>query len=103
MYNFLFVASENDAIPHCKAGGMGDVVRDVPRQISERGDKVHVIVPSYSRLHHKGIFKTHLNFQLRGITYVADLYEVPPKKEFRNIYHYVIPVSYTHLTLPTIL
>jgi len=67
MNNFLFVASENDAIPHCKAGGMGDVVRDVPRQISERGDKVHVIVPSYSRLHHKGIFKTHLHFELRGV------------------------------------
>mgnify|MGYP002795024851 CR=1 FL=1 len=90
MYNFLFVASENDAIPHCKAGGMGDVVRDVPRQISERGDKVHVIVPSYSRLHQKGIFKLHLHFQLRGENYIADLYEVPPKKEFRNIYHYVI-------------
>lgn len=37
MNNFLFVAAENDGIAKCKAGGMGDVVRDVPRQISERG------------------------------------------------------------------
>ena len=34
-------------VPDARAGGMGDVVRDVPRQISERGDKVHVVVPSY--------------------------------------------------------
>ncbi len=90
MNNFLFVAAENDAIPECKAGGMGDVVRDVPRQISERGDKAHVVVPSYSRLHKNGTFKSHLNVQLRGQTYTADLYEVVPKKEFKNLHHYVI-------------
>lgn len=90
MNKFLFVAAENDAIANCKAGGMGDVVRDVPRQISELGDKVHVVVPSYSRLHQKGTFKTKLNFQLRGINYMAELYEVIPKKEFKNIHHYVI-------------
>ena len=90
MNNFLFVAAENDGLYHCKAGGMGDVVRDVPRQISERGDKVHVVVPAYSRLHQNGIFKTNLNFELRGITYSAELYEVIPKKEFDNVHHYVI-------------
>ncbi len=90
MNNFLFVAAENDAIADCKAGGMGDVVRDVPRQISERGDKVHVVAPSYSRLHQKGTFKTKLNLQLRGMVYTAELFEVIPKKEFRNIHHYVI-------------
>ena len=91
MNNFLFVAAENDAIPNCKAGGMGDVVRDVPRQISERGDKVHIIVPAYSRLHRNGgTLKTRLSFQLRGTTYSAELYEVIPKKEFRNLHHYVI-------------
>ena len=63
MNTFLFAAAENDGIPKCKAGGMGDVVRDVPRQISERGDKVHVVVPSYSRLHLNGTFKTSLNFE----------------------------------------
>ena len=90
MNNFLFAAAENDAIANCKAGGMGDVVRDVPRQIAEKGDKVHVIVPSYGRLHQKGRFITNLNFELRGLEYVAELYEVAPKKAFDNIYHYVI-------------
>lgn len=90
MNNFLFVAAENDGLYKCKAGGMGDVVRDVPRQISERGDKVHVIVPAYSRLHKDGMLKTKLNFKLKGTTYSAELYEVIPKKEFNNIHHYVI-------------
>ena len=85
MKNFLFVSAENDAIADCKAGGMGDVVRDVPRQIAERGDKVHVLVPSYGRLHRDGgTLKTRLNFKLRGIIYTAELYELIPKKEFKR-------------------
>src|SRR5690606_8793281 len=90
MNNFLFVASENDAIPHCKVGGVGDVIRDVPRQISERGDRVHVVVPSYSRLHHSGRLISTLKFGLRDTVYAAELYEVPPKESFENITHYVI-------------
>ncbi len=90
MNNFLFVAAENDAIPNCKAGGMGDVVRDVPRQIAEKGDSAHVVVPSYGRLHQKGRLMTTLHVDLRGLRYAAELYEVPPKKAFQNIHHYVI-------------
>ncbi len=90
MIDFLFVASENDALHNCKAGGMGDVVRDVPREIANRGDKVHVVVPSYGRLHLKGDFISNLNFRLKGQTYQAEIYSVPPKKEFDNIKHYVI-------------
>jgi len=90
MNHFLFVAAENDAIPNCKAGGMGDVVRDVPRQIAERGDMVHVVVPSYSRLHLNGELLAELHFSLNGQPYTAELYKVPPKKELENIQHYVV-------------
>jgi len=90
MNKFLFVAAENDGIPDCKAGGMGDVVRDVPREIAKRGDQVHVVVPAYSRLHKNGIFRTNIKFQLRGTIYTAELYEVKPKKQLDNITHYVI-------------
>lgn len=90
MNKFLFVAAENDAIANCKAGGMGDVVRDVPREISKRGDKVHVVVPSYSRLHIGARFIANLDFRLRGSSYKAELYEVVGKKEYDNITHYVI-------------
>lgn len=90
MKNFLFVASENDAIPHCKVGGVGDVIRDVPKHIAKRGDKVHVVVPSYARLHHHGELKSKLNLHLRDVNYVAYLYEVPGKRQEENISHYVI-------------
>ncbi len=66
------------------------MVRDVPRQISARGDKAHVVVPSYSRLHKNGVFISHLNFKLRGIPYQAELYEIAPKKDFPHLTHYVI-------------
>ncbi len=90
MNNFLFVAAENDAILNCKAGGMGDVVRDVPRQISELGDSAHTVVPAYCRLHKNGDFLMYLTFKLRGITYTAELYKVAPKKEMKNLFNYVI-------------
>lgn len=90
MKNFLFVAAENDALKACKAGGMGDVVRDVPRQIAAFGDQAHVVVPSYGRLHQDGTYLTELQFPLRGGTYTAELYKVSPKKEVAGITHYVI-------------
>jgi starch synthase len=88
--HFLFVAAENDALPNCKAGGMGDVVRDVPRQISENGDIVHVVVPSYSRLHQNGTLLGAVHFNLNGMPYTAELYKAVPKKGFKNIHHYLI-------------
>lgn len=81
MINFLFVAAENDGIAQCKAGGMGDVVRDVPRQISKRGDAAHIVVPSYSRLHQNGTLIGTMSLNLRGIEYTAELYQVTPKRE----------------------
>ena len=89
--NFLFVAAENDAIPKCKAGGMGDVVRDVPRQIAKNGDQVHVITPSYSRLHLADVIKlADLHFIFRGVPHNGEIYEVPGKKEVNGIKHYVL-------------
>lgn len=87
---FLFVAAENDALPECKAGGMGDVVRDVPREIAARGDAVQVVVPSYGRLHRNARRVATLEFPLRGIGYSAELYEATPKRDIPGINHYVI-------------
>lgn len=88
--NFLFIAAENDAIPRCKAGGMGDVVRDVPRQIAASGDQAFVVTPSYSRLHLSGEKLADVNFVFRGEPEVAEVYEVPAKKEIEGIRHFVI-------------
>lgn len=90
MSNFLFVSAENDAIKKCKAGGMGDVVRDVPRQIAALGDRVSVITPAYGRLHIGQKKIKEVEFSYRGETAKAIIYQVAPKKEIENITHYVI-------------
>ena len=88
--NFLFVAAENDAIPKCKAGGMGDVVRDVPRQIAQKGDHVKVICPSYSRIHEGGTKIADVTYNFRGTPQHAELYEVAGKKSVEGIQHFVL-------------
>ncbi len=45
--NILMVASENDALPGGKVGGIGDVVRDIPLALGDSGHQVHVIIPGY--------------------------------------------------------
>ena len=89
-YRFLFVAAENDALADCKAGGMGDVVRDVPREIAARGDEVSVVVPAYGRLHKNGERTAEVEFSFAGVVYTAELFKVVPKKEFPGITHYVL-------------
>jgi starch synthase len=45
------LASENDALIGGKVGGVGDVVRDLPRALAVLGIRTTVIVPSYGFLH----------------------------------------------------
>jgi starch synthase len=41
------VAAENDALPGFKAGGIGDVIRDVPAALVRAGCEVQVVTPAY--------------------------------------------------------
>lgn len=43
----LLIAAENGALPGGKVGGMGDVIRDVPRALAALGHDVAVLVPGY--------------------------------------------------------
>lgn len=88
--HILFVAAENDGIKDCKAGGMADVVRDVPRQIAAFGDKVSVITPSYGRLQHSSKPVKEFMFTYRGQPQKAFLLENPGKKPNDNIRHFVL-------------
>lgn len=47
----LMLAAENDALPNAKVGGIGDVVRDLPKALAAQGCLVHVIIPSHGFLH----------------------------------------------------
>ncbi len=49
----LMVASENDALPKCKVGGIGDVLRDLPAALLKQGCDVSVVIPSYGFLHNQ--------------------------------------------------
>ncbi|MBU2527053.1 MAG: glycogen/starch synthase [Bacteroidetes bacterium] len=89
--HFVFVAAENDGIKNCKAGGMGDVVRDVPGEIAKSGHQISVITPAYGRLHlqdSKLVKKIPLLF--RGNRITVDLYAVTAKNPNPRIHHYVV-------------
>ena len=90
MTRFLFVSAENDALHGCKAGGMGDVVRDVPQEIAARGDQAGVVVPSYGRLHRGGTLLGTLQVPLRGSVYEMEVYRVSAKKEVKGLSHFVV-------------
>ncbi len=44
------LAAENGALPGAKVGGLGDVLRDLPRALVRRGHRVTVLTPSYGFL-----------------------------------------------------
>jgi len=46
----LMVAAENDALPGAKVGGVGDVLRDLPRALVREGALVDCAIPSYGFL-----------------------------------------------------
>ncbi len=78
MLNVLMVAAENDALPQGKVGGIGDVIRDIPKFLANRNVNVDVLVPSYG-------FQTSANpskkvltldVQFRGNIEQVDLYKL---------------------------
>ncbi len=48
--HIAMIAAENGALQGGKVGGIGDVIRDVPIALSERGHHVSVITPGYQSL-----------------------------------------------------
>lgn len=46
----LMVSAENDALPGAKVGGVGDVLRDLPKALIKKGANVDCVIPSYGFL-----------------------------------------------------
>lgn len=47
------LAAENDVIRGAKVGGIGDVVRDIPRALANNSTKITVIIPAYGAFHER--------------------------------------------------
>lgn len=88
----LMIAAENDGIPKAKVGGIGDVVRDVPPVLAQKGHEVIVVVPSYGYLHDLpgSQLKAKLAYRFGGEEDGASLYEVPGRNPQHGVTQYVI-------------
>lgn len=107
MLHILMVAAENGALPGAKIGGIGDVVRDVPMALADRGCRVSVVTPAYGFLHHRssGDVPALLTVHFAGATQTAHCHRVRPPIEHPRVSHFVIdsprftaldPVQNTH-------
>jgi starch synthase len=88
----LMVAAENDALPGGKVGGIGDVVRDVPPALAERGCSVTVVTPAY------GVFAALpgarrlavLDVGFGGTSQHLELYDVAGRQPHEGVRHWVL-------------
>jgi len=97
----LMVASENDALPKCKVGGIGDVLRDLPAALLNQGCDVSVVIPSYGFLHNefnslKSVKK--IKFIFSNLRYEAVYYRLTDSS---GVVNYIIdcPDFYTSFSL----
>ncbi|MCJ8273407.1 MAG: glycogen/starch synthase, partial [Psychrosphaera sp.] len=80
----LMAASENDALPGAKVGGIGDVVRDIPTALAQAGQQVNVVIPAYGALH-----------QLPGAQFIGKL-QVPYCSELEIVAVYKVALKNSH-------
>lgn len=91
--NILMVAAENDGIPQCKVGGIGDVIRDIPAALADLGCRTSIVTPSYGFLHELGgsVRVASIRFAFAGHSEEAVLYRVRPRTgPAERSTHYVI-------------
>jgi len=76
--HICMLASENDAIPGGKVGGIGDVVRDIPKALAQQGMRVTVVIPAYGAFHQLPEANTVATFttEFRGRPERIEIYEV---------------------------
>ncbi len=87
----VMVASENDALKGGKVGGVGDVVRDLPRALARVGLRVTVIIPSYGFLHKKNPARlsARVQFPFAGTSAEGEVWEVTPKQVVEGVTYLV--------------
>lgn len=83
------MAAENDSIPGAKVGGIGDVVRDIPKALAanstgDRSIRVSVMIPAYGSLHQLQGASTVAAFTVnfRAKAERIELYEIFAHKDY---------------------
>ncbi|MFT4730232.1 MAG: starch synthase [Granulosicoccus sp.] len=89
--HICMLAAENDVIPGGKVGGIGDVVRDIPKALSKLGVRVSVVIPAYALFHQLpgSIFVGTVTTEFRGRTERIELYELFANRD-DGVQYYVI-------------
>ncbi len=92
MTHILMIAAENGALPGGKAGGIGDVVRDIPKALAKRNCTVSVVTPAYGSLNQLADSKLIHSFSLNfaGKSQTLRLYRLNQKGPRDRVRHYVI-------------
>jgi len=87
MHSVLFLAAENGALPGGKVGGVGDVVRDLPKALAQAGWRVRVATPSYGTLHRLSGSRpiTTITVAFRGERLNFEVWSVPSDGDVDNI------------------
>lgn len=88
----LMVAAENGALPQAKVGGIGDVIRDVPRALARAGHTVSVLTPGYqslSQLPDSHLLLT-LTVRFANALETLSLYRIHRPDDVSGVCHYVL-------------
>jgi starch synthase len=89
----LFASAENGALIGGKVGGIGDVVERMPPALSDLGNQVVVLTPSYGFLHYlnsENRLLQRFGFLFRGYDHQAQLFEIFPQKKYSGVRHIVV-------------
>ena len=88
----VMLASENDALIGGKVGGVGDVVRDLPRALATLGWRATVIVPSYGVLHKKNTssLQKTIRFPFGGKETEGEIWSATPKQAHEGVSHLIV-------------
>lgn len=89
--HICMLAAENDVIPGGKVGGIGDVVRDIPKALAKLGARVSVIIPAYASFHllPESALVGTVTAEFRGRPERIELYELFPNRDI-GVHYYVL-------------
>ncbi len=95
------VAAENDALPNGKVGGIGDVIRDIPKFLAQKNVHVDVIVPGYQYQSTASPSELLLQFEVpfREQKEIVSLYKIALAGD-KNVHQYVLEHPLLHAGKP---